>query len=138
MKSINISILLLTILLLSSCDRPECINVNKIFDNNDPNTKIYKDELVNQLHQIDQSKLTYWLQEYVEQNGRESLYFNIQSDEICAILHLTVKDWKKLETIREKKGVSRRGAEFTNLKFKIIQQPLSTDFIYETYDRIID
>ena len=131
-------ILVLLLICLISCDRPECKNENPIFEANEPNSKIYKDELVNQLNRIDKSKLTYWLQKYDEQNGNETLYFNIQGDGLCAILHLTINNWNKLEHIREKKGVGRRGAEFINLKFQINQDSLSTDFVYMTYDRLID
>ena len=122
-----------------SCDRPDCNNENPIFENNIPDSKIYKDELVNQLNKIDQSKLTYWLQKYDDQNGKESLYFHIQGDGLCAILNLTIyNDWNKLENVRERKGIGRRGAEFTNLKFEIIKDSLSTEFVYKTFDRIID
>jgi hypothetical protein len=122
-----------------SCDRPECNNENPIFENNIPDSKIYKDELINQLNKIDQSKLTYWLQKYDDQNGKESLYFHIQGDGLCAILNLTIyNDWNKLENVRERKGIGRRGAEFTNLKFEIIKDSLSTEFVYKTFDRIID
>ena len=48
------------------------------------------------------------------------------------------KPWNKLEDVRERKGVGRRGAEFTNLKFQINQDSFSTEFIYVTYDRLID
>lgn len=130
--------LIVLIIGLVSCDRPECVNENPIFENNQPNSKKYKDELVNQLDQIDPSELTYWLQKYDDQDGVESLYFHIQGDGLCAILHLTVNDWNKLENVRERKGVGRRGAEFTNLKFNIIQDSLSTDFVYVSYDRLID
>lgn len=123
---------------LISCDRPECKNENSIFETNDPNSKPYKDELVNRLKEVDPSKLTYWLKKYDDQNGVESLYFNIQGDGLCAILHLTVNDWNKLENVRARKGVGRRGTEFTNLKFKIKQDLLSTVFIYISYDRLID
>lgn len=39
---------------------------------------------------------------------------------------------------QRKKGVSYRGAEFTNLKFKVIKNSVSTEFIYTIFDRIID
>ena len=132
------TLLLISLNCLISCDRPKCKNENPIFETNEPNSKKYKDELVNQLNRIDQSELTYWLQKYDDQNGKESLYFNIQGDGLCAILHLTVNDWNKLENVRDRKGVGRRGAEFTNLKFKIKQDSMSTTFSYITYDRLID
>lgn len=138
MKFKILSILLLVLVLIASCDRPDCTNENPIFDNYNPNSKIYKDELVYQLKKIDQSKLTYWFKKYDKRGKDETLYFNIQSDEICAILHLNVDNWTKLEDIRVRKGVGRRGAELTNLKFRIEQDTTSTKFIYETYDILID
>ncbi|MCZ4409477.1 hypothetical protein O3Q51_11700 [Cryomorphaceae bacterium 1068] len=132
------TLFLFSLMCFISCDRPECDNDNMIFESNEPDSKIYKDELVNQLNKVDQSKLTYWLLRYDDQNGEETLYFNIQGDGLCAILHLTVNDWSKLEEVRERKGVGRRGAEFTDLEFQIIQDSLKTDFVYTTYDRLID
>ena len=140
MNKKNQSLLFGIIICLSliSCDRPSCDNNNLIFENYSPNSRIYKDELVEQLSEVDNKKLTYWLQKYEEQNGVESLYFHIQGDNLCAILHLNIDDWGKLENIRKRKGVGRRGAEFTNLKFEIIKDSVSTKFIYKTYDRLID
>ena len=139
MKHILIcTFLVLSTICLVSCDRPACHNENTIFENYEPNSKIYKDELVNQLDTINQNELTYWLQKYEKENDNESLYFHIQGEGLCAILHLSMNHWDKMENIREKKGVGRRGAEFTNLKFEIIQDSFSTDFIYVTYDRLID
>jgi hypothetical protein len=137
-KNLIISLLFTSFLYFISCDRPNCENRNPTFENNSPNSKAYKDELIKQLNNIDKTKLTYWLQKYDEQNGKESLYFNIQDDGLCAILHLTINDWNKLEDVRERKGIGRRGAEFTNLKFEIIKDSVSTEFIYKTFDRIID
>ena len=132
------TILALSLICFISCDRPRCNNKNLIFETFEPNSKKYKDELVAQLNSVDSSQLAYWLQKYDEQNGKESLYFHIQGDGLCAILHLNVNDWSKLEVVRERKGIGRRGAEFTNLKFKIIEDSISTEFIYKTFDRIID
>jgi hypothetical protein len=137
-KTLIISLLFTSFLCFISCDRPNCENRNPTFENNSPNSKAYKDELIKQLNNIDKTKLTYWLQKYDKQNGKESLYFNIQDDGLCAILHLTINDWNKLEDVRERKGIGRRGAEFTNLKFEIIKDSVSTEFIYKTFDRIID
>ena len=137
-KNLITLLLFISFLGFISCDRPDCGNKDPTFENNSPDSKVYKDELVKQLNNIDQSKLTYWLQKYDEQNGKESLYFHIQGNGLCAILHLTINDWNKLENVRERKGVGRRGAEFTNLKFEIIKDSVSTEFIYKTFDRIID
>ena len=132
------TILALSLICFISCDRPHCNNKNLIFETFEPNSKKYKDELVAQLNSVDSSQLTYWLKKYDNQNGKETLYFNIQGDGLCAILHLSVNHWNKLEHIRERKGIGRRGAEFTNLKFQIYQDSSSTDFVYISYDRLID
>ncbi|MDB4203747.1 hypothetical protein N9758_02120 [Flavobacteriaceae bacterium] len=132
------TILALSLICFISCDRPRCNNKNLIFETFEPNSKKYKDELVAQLNSVDSSQLTYWLQKYDNQNGKETLYFNIQGDGLCAVLHLSVNHWNKLEHIRERKGIGRRGAEFTNLKFQIYQDSSSTDFVYISYDRLID
>jgi hypothetical protein len=137
-KTLLILLLFTSFLGFISCDRPNCKNSNPTFENNSPDSKVYKDELVRQLNNIDKTKLTYWLQKYDEKNGQESLYFHIQDDKLCAILHLTINDWNKLEDVRERKGIGRRGAEFTNLKFETIKDSVSTEFIYKTFDKIID
>lgn len=136
-KSASLSIVI-SLFLMMSCDRPVCESDNDIFNTYEPNTKIYKDELVAQLNTIDNSQLRYWLKSYNKDNGEETLYFNIQGDNLCAILHLTMTHWDKLERVREKKGVGRRGAEFTNLTFEINQDSLETKFIYKSFDRLID
>ena len=132
------TILAFSLICFISCDRLHCTNENLIFETFEPNSKKYKDELVAQLNSVDSSQLTYWLKKYDNQNGKETLYFNIQGDGLCAILHLSVNHWNKLEHIRERKGIGRRGAEFTNLKFQIYQDSSSTYFVYISYDRLID
>ena len=134
-NAITLCILIVGVL---SCDRPQCTNENPIFEKNQPDSKVYKDELVNQLESIDQTQLTYWLQKYEENNEQEYLYFYIQGDNLCAKIVLTVIDWNRLENLRNKKGVGYRGAEFTNLNFEIIQDSLKTAFIYKGFNRIID
>lgn len=121
-----------------SCDRPQCTNENPVFETNQPDSKVYKDELVKQLQSVDPTKLTFWLHKYEQKDGQEFLYFHIQGDGLCAKIILTMNQWNKLEDVRQKKGVSYRGAKFTNLKFDIHQDSLTTDFIYQTFNQIID
>lgn len=136
-KSILITVTI-SFLLMMSCDRPVCESDNAIFNTHEPNTKIYKDELVKQLTLVDSDQLRFWLKSFNDDDGIESLYFYIQGGNLCAILHLTMDHWDRLERVREKKGVGRRGAEFTNLKFKIHQDSSNTKFVFESYDKIID
>jgi len=139
MKLIQIHrIAFLLFLGIVSCDRPNCTNQNKVFEANLPESKIYKDELIKQLANTEQSKLSYWLQRYEKRNEGEFLYFYVQGEDLCATLVLTMKNWHKLERVREKKGVSYRGAEFTDLKYEIRKDSLGISFMYQTYDQIID
>ncbi|MEO9484159.1 MAG: hypothetical protein ABJG47_11960 [Ekhidna sp.] len=136
-KLINITLTVFTLVFIS-CERPDCANTNSIFENSTPESSEYKAELVQQLQSTDQAKLTYWLQKYETRNGKEYLSFYIQGDGLCAILDLTMNHWTKLGDVREKKGVTYRGAEFTNLKFDIVEDSSTTEFIYQSFDHIID
>lgn len=124
--------------LIIACDRPECKNTNQVFDEFAPDSREYKTELIKQLENTDYSKLTYWFKEYVESNGEELLFFNIQGDGLCAVIVLNVEDWKKLEALREAKGVSFSGAEFINLKFDIQQDSANIMFMFRDFRRIAD
>jgi hypothetical protein len=44
----------------------------------------------------------------------------------------------KLKQLRTAKGKSYQGAEFTNLKFDVLQDSLKTEFIYKSFENIID
>ncbi|MCG6187000.1 hypothetical protein [Maribellus maritimus] len=130
--------LLVVCLSLVYCDRPQCTNNNPIFEQNQPDSKIYKEELARKLKEVDQTKLRYWLQKYEEKNGKEYLYFYVQGDGLCAKIMLTMNNWERLEDLRKKKGVTYRGAKFTNLKYEIRQSAGNTEFIYKSYREIID
>ena len=120
------------------CDRPECKNLNPIFDTCSPESFEYKKELAKQLNLVDKSKLTFWLKEYREEKGNEELLFNVQGDGLCAVIVMKVENWNKMELVRQKKGVSFRGALFQNLKFEVRQNESDISFIYRDLDRIID
>lgn len=139
MKHLNtICILLLSALFIASCDRPDCENTNPVFDDNSPDSRVYKNELVSQLKSLDEGKLTFWLKSYEEINGSEYLYFYVQGDGLCAVMEMTMENWDGLELVREKKGVSYRGAEFRGLKYEVKLSDEETQFIYRSHDRIID
>ena len=137
---IKLSILsfLFIVILFQSCDRPDCTNTNPIFDNYTPESEIYKYELNRVLQEVDRSQLTYWLKDYKEFQKTEYLYFYIQGDDLCAVIPLQMLHWNKLEELKPKKGSGRFNAEFVNLKFDVVTDSTSTEFIYSSYDWIID
>ena len=133
-----LSVLCIALLVLVSCDRPECNNSNSIFDTNAPNSEIYKAELAKQFKLIDTSKLRYWLQKHENDQDVESLYFYVQSEELCAVMHMSMTHWTQLQRLRQKQGVGRRGAEFVNLQYDIVINKDNTQFFYNRFDRMID
>jgi len=114
---------LLTLIALAAffiaCDRPDCKNTNPLFDRYSPDSREYKAELLRQLEIVDKAKLTYWFNQYIESDGQEQLFFNVQGDGLCAIIVINVKEWGKLKELRQKQGAGFRGAEFRNLQFDI-------------------
>lgn len=132
------TLLSLLIVFTISCDRPTCINTNPVFDHHDPDSKAYKKELVSQIKLVDNYKLTYWLKEYKEKDGKELCYFYIQGDGLCAVMATDVTNAEQLGDVRMKKGVTYRGAEFRGLKYDIIQDSANTEFVFKSYSKIID
>jgi len=144
-----------TFYLLSSCfllgslvscnDRPDCTNTNEIFNKYSPNIKEYKDELVNQLRLVDNTKLKYWIKEYEVIEEEEFIYFYIQGDGLCAIIEINTTTEKiKKETeltyngfvpVHTEIGPTHTGIEFMNLTFNIKQDSLNTEFIFRDYER---
>ena len=136
-----ISRFLLVIVLSSQlfgCDRPECRNMNPVFDRYKPGEKAYNDELLLSIDKLDANNLRYWFREYREINGQEEICFYIQGDGLCAEMVMKVNDWSQLEALRKVKGNTYHGAEFTGLKYDIIGDSSNTEFIFKSYTSIID
>lgn len=124
---------------LVSCDRPECKSINPVFDTYSPDTREYKNELVKYLKRIDESKLSYWLEKYQEDDSVQYLHVFIQGDDLCAKGIVTVKKRDdKLEGISSTKGVGYNGAELKNLKIDIYQDSARTELIYRSVEAIVD
>jgi hypothetical protein len=122
-----------------SCDKPECKNINPIFDKYSPAAKEYKNELCKQLKLVDNSKLSYWLDKYQEDDSLQYLHVFIQGDGLCARGVVIVKEWDdKLKNIHRAKGIGYRGVQLTNLKIDIQQDSNNTELVYQGMDAIVD
>ena len=128
----------IAVCLTVACDRPDCINTNPVFDQYSPESEEYKNELINQLKLNDGEELRYWLKKYDAEHGQEYLYFYVQGGNLCAVMQMKVDNWKGMEDLREKKGVSYRGAEFKGLTYQVSRDESGTKFTYQSYQRIID
>ena len=134
----NLSILLMALAWLPSCDRPGCTGTNPVFEKYPPDSREYRAELSRQLETVDRSKLTFWFREYRESDGEELLLFDVRGEGMCAMLVLHVEQWGKLQHVRRAKGVSFRGAEFRNLQFDTRQDSSGTRFVFRDYSGIVD
>ena len=127
------------LIFIVSCDRTECTNTNVIFDKFTPETKEYKDELIKQIAKVDKTKLTYWMKSYQENDNSQSINVNIQGVSLCAVIALKISSSKKwIEGILKNKGKGYIGAELKNLKFEIVKDSKSTEFIFEEISGIND
>ncbi len=136
MKFMWLSILLC--LFIASCDRPDCTNNNPIFRNYPPENQIYKNELSRSISRTDKNELRFWFKEIKQLKDRKELQFNIQNENICAVISMEFPQIYKLKNLIEKNGKSFHGAEFKNLKFKTIQENDFIRFMLIDFDYIID
>lgn len=136
-RPINV-LLMFGLLVANACNKPNCTNTNPVFNTFKPDDFEYKSTLANVLSEANKAKLTYWFSEYKNIQGSEILYFEVQGENLCATLAMEVDDWSKLADLRQKKGVSYRGAEFVNLTYDILRDSSSVRFLFKGFDDIID
>jgi hypothetical protein len=130
-------ILVIIYIALNSCDRPQCQNINPIFEKFSPDRKEYKSELAKQIQNVGAKNLSYWHDKHLRKNGGEYILVYIQGQGLCAKGEIQVTDWGKISGMRrESSGYS--GAKLEGLKFEIIQDSTGTNFLYKDIDRIID
>src|SRR5687767_10395054 len=138
MENLKLIFFPLLLILMFSCDRPECKNSNPVFDAYAPDTKEYKDELVRHLQKVDNKDLSYWLDKYESRNKKDYILVYIQGEELCAKGSILVNDWKKLEGIKRTQGKGYEGAELKGLKIDIEKNSLHTELILKDIDHVVD
>jgi hypothetical protein len=135
MKYAAITIVTLTTLMAVSC-RP-AIQRN-IFAGMDPASKEYKLKLAQQIKDHDKDELSFTFNKYVNDNGNDYLDISIDGRGIHASSIVLVKDWKKLEGIKQTKGIGYAGAELKNLQVELINPDTNPTFVYKDVDKIVD
>jgi hypothetical protein len=138
MKTISLFTILFFALVLHACKTTHCTNSNPVFDKFTYETEAYKRELAKQMKQAGPGTLGYTFDEFVEKNGNEFIVVNIQGDGICARGEILVKDWGKLQAIRDANGGGYRGAALEGLKIETVQDSAQTQFVYSSIERIVD
>lgn len=126
------------VLIVISCDRPECSNTNPVFDANPPESNEYKMELAAQLDNNPEG-LTYWFDRYEEKNGEELMAVFVQGENLCAKAIITIREPNdKLDGIIRAKGGGYHGAELDGLEFATVKQAGETMFVYKNLGSILD
>ena len=136
-KCSTIGLMLLLSVLSLNCDRPACTNENPAFEQLSYSSEAYKAALVKQLQLANHEDLRFWFDAYDERKGEPLLIISVQGPDFCAKMILEANNWKNLEEVINKKGVSYRNAEFRGLSFEI-QKNERTAFIYKDIERIVD
>jgi hypothetical protein len=127
------------VFLLAACDRPECTNTNPVFDRYTPASKEYKAELVLQMKKVNAGKLSYWIDKYQHQEGKDYMTIHVQGDGLCAqaIMDIT-NDGERFSQFKAVRGGGYHGAELRGLKFRIDSSGGEYNFVFESLNWIID
>ncbi|KGO87863.1 hypothetical protein Q765_05100 [Flavobacterium rivuli WB 3.3-2 = DSM 21788] len=138
MSNLTKFLTLAAVTLTVACGKTEEKAPNTVLLNNEPETKVYKEELASLLEKADPSKLEYYFDHYVQKDGIDYLYVNI-TGAVDAIAVVTVREWdEKLKELREFKGKGYGGSEFKNLKLEVERNSANTSFVYKGMDGIAD
>lgn len=138
MKKVTKFIFVFSLIFVFSCNRSE-EKQNPIFEKSLPDSKIYKDELLKQMVSAEQIPISYYFNSYEEKDGKEYLDISIEGKSLEANMLLLVKEWdENLKPIKEFKGKGYGGSEMANLKFEVLQDSTTTEFVYVSVDEIVD
>ena len=123
---------------LQSCNRRECANTNPVFNEYQPGDIAYKDEVIEKIMGTEDG-FRYIVTGYEEEGDKQYLNVAIQGDSICAeVSLLLLKTDHVIKHLTEVKGLGYHHAELKGLKFTIIENHTSTEFVYIGAERIID
>lgn len=125
--------------LLAACggDKPECTNYNPRFERYGPKSNEYKAELARQLQLRNFQNIRYYIDKYVEIDGKPYMTVDIIGEELCAKGYIDIKNPNKMQKFKNVKGISYTGAEIADFQYKIDTVEGKILFLYEE-GRIID
>jgi hypothetical protein len=117
---------------------PDCHNSNPVFDNNTPDSKMYRNELARELSGRNKKDIGYWIDHDTRVGGKDYLLVFVQSDSLCAKMQMEVHNWGTLSHVKEVSSKSYSGAGLKNLQYDIVQDTAGARFVYKDVERIID
>lgn len=124
-------------LLLSSCHSNEGINKEPVFKNNPPESGVYQNKLAD-LIKADDDALSYYIKDYVIQNGHDYLVVTVSGPNILATAFIQINDPKGIEDIVVQRGKGYNGAELEGLKIEVTKVPKGAVFLYKSLENIVD
>ncbi|WP_276134441.1 hypothetical protein [Polluticoccus soli] len=134
----NRVIILFLVIFISSCDRPECKNTNPIIAQQPFHTTEYKTELASLIKEKGAENLDYWLAYYYRQDGKDYATVYVQGDGVCAIMLMDITHGQGWQNFKKAQGVSYNGARLIDLHYRIEQNGLQTNFVFEKMRMILD
>jgi hypothetical protein len=129
--------LIILLLAISSCDRPECKNTNPILDRFAPDSRQYQDEVAAQIRKAGAQHIRYWFDRYEKKGANEYIIVFAQANSLCAKAYVRVNSWEGIEGLRgPAKGYS--GAELGGLRLAFRDGDSQSKLVFNGLDRIID
>lgn len=135
MKNISTLAGIFCVLLASSCTSS---NSNKTFATIDPSSTEYKKELIKEFLDKGTKNLTFNFNGLKTVNGRDYMEVLISGKGLQAQSLVLINNWKKLEGIKQTKGLGYRGAELAALQLDIVNTNGAPTFVYRDLAKIID
>ncbi|MBG6235204.1 hypothetical protein IWX76_001772 [Pedobacter sp. CAN_A7] len=97
----------------------------------------YSRQLVDAITTVDANELTYVFKGYEQAGNKVYIKVHAFGDSTNVEMPILVKQWNKLEGVKETKGVGYQGAELSGLELALTNDEIAK-FEYKTLGRIID
>ncbi len=123
------------VLLASSCK--STIN-NKVFSTLDPSSTQYKKELIKEFLDKGTKSFTFNFNGLKTLDGKDYMKVAISGNGLQAQGLVLVTNWKKLQGIKQTKGMGYNGAELKGLRFDIDNTTETPTLVYRDLVKIID
>lgn len=111
---------------------------NAILDKYPPESREYKTELLARLRTTNPADMDYYLEDYIEKDGRQFLDVSMHSQQLCAITRMEITGLEKMAWIIDGKAMGSHGAGLDDLKFGIDSSDGDYRFYVKDFDHLID
>lgn len=121
-----------------SCDRPECINRNPVFNKFKPTDKEYRNELARLVESADKDSVLFWINGYDSAPGHEYMYAGVIGRNLCAVAVFDITGNEEFENFKRVKGVSYSGAGLLVPRYCIRHTDSGAQFVLDSVGMIVD